>query len=161
VVVHPWSGDLPERAWINVREVAVHLDALLEKSKHIVPDCFHWLSGFHLALAQRAYMFQPSLRFSGRHMHWELTAADVISKWCRRVQDQAAVGDQVQTLLHGGLFANQFEVIDVDTENQLEWSVGEQTLPPGQLFEAALQELVREVVSPILPRHGVAVQRQA
>ena len=68
-------------------------------------------------------MFETSLRFCRRHMHWELSAAQVIAQWSGRIQDQAAVGDQLPTLLHGRRFADQFEVVDVDAENQLQWPI--------------------------------------
>ena len=57
--------------------------------------------------------------------------------------------------------ADQLEVIHVNTEDQLERLVEEQALPSGDGLKVALQELVREVVLPVFPRHGVSVQRQA
>ena len=53
------------------------------------------------------------------------------------------------------------EVIHVDTENQLELLVDEQALPSRDGLKVVLQELVREVILPVFPRHGVSIQKQA
>ena len=99
-------------------------------------------------------MVQAALGIAGADLHGKLTTAQVVAQWCRWVEYKAAVRDELPSCLQVFCLADQLEVIHVNTENQLELLVDEQALPSGDGLKVALQELVREVVLPVLPDMG-------
>ena len=139
-----------------MREIAIDFHALSEKSEHVISDCLDGLSGFHLALAldvsqEWPYMFEASLCLGWTNMHRELSTAQVISKWCWRVKCQAAVRDQFPSFFQAGGFSDQLEIVDINTEDQLELSVGEQTFPSGNRLKVAFQQFLGEMILPVFP----------
>ena len=64
-----------------------------------------------------AHVLEAALSLGRSHVYWELTAAKVITERGRWIQDKATVGDQAPALFHACLFADQFEVVDMDTKN--------------------------------------------
>ena len=125
MVVHARGGNFAEGLRLDSSKLAVDLDALSEKSEHVVPNSLHWLSGFHPCLPfnvfqEWSYMFQPALSLCCWEVYRELATSKVVSQRRRRVEDQAAVGYEVPPFLHILDFAHEFEVTDVDREDQLQ-----------------------------------------
>jgi len=122
------------------------------------------LSGFHLFDAfysgdEGPYILEAALSQLRGDMHMELSAAEVVTERGRWVQNQATISYQFPSQLEAGRTANKLEVINIYGENEFERPMEEKAFPSGDRLKTALQELVREVVPPILATHGVAVQR--
>ena len=56
--------------------------------------------------------------------------------------------------------ADQFEVVDIDTENEFKLPVVEKAFPSGDRLNIALQKLFGEVILPLFATHWVAIQTQ-
>ena len=141
---------------LDTCEVAIDFHALSEESEHVVPDGLDGLSGFHFVLAldvsqEWPYMFEASLCLGWTNMHRELSTAQVISKWCWRVKYQAAVRDQFPSFFQAGGFPDQLEIVDINTEDQLELLVDEQAFPSRDMLKVAFQQFLGEMILPVFP----------
>ena len=102
-------------------------------------------------------MLEAALSLGRGHAHWKPTAAKVVTERRRCIQDKATVGVQVPALFHACLFADEFEIVNIDTENKLESTVVRQALPAWDGLKVTLRKLLGEVVPLIFATHRVAI----
>ena len=102
-------------------------------------------------------MLEAALSLGRRDVYWGLTAAKVITERRRWIQGRATVCEQAPALFHACLFADELEIVDIDTENKLESTVVEQALPAWDGLKVTLQELFGEVVPLVFATHRVAI----
>ena len=102
-------------------------------------------------------MFQTALLFGWRDVYRELPAAEIVTERSRWVQNKTAACNELPTLFEVSLFSDEFEIVNINTEDQFEPTVEKETFPARNRFEIALQELLREVVLPVFATHWAAV----